>query len=168
MKPKLAAQLLVAAALFAPRASLQAHSIADVHPKASSAPSRIAPATYQYPLILGFGIFSSAAADEKVLRFASATEDSALPATLSSPMTGSLLLLTATTDVLKEKLKEVLDILMMFGFLVGTIRIISGASQMRRGETEEGKASIVSGAMIAAAPMIMRILFEIFLNHPGI
>ncbi len=65
---------------------------------------------------------------------------------------------------LKTKLQEVLTIVMLFGFLYGTIRIIGGAAQIRRGEIEEGKTAIVSGALIAAAPLIMRILFEIFFN----
>ena len=55
-----------------------------------------------------------------------------------------------------------MNILMLFGFLAGIIRIISGAGQMRRGDHEEGKSSILSGALIAAAPLIMHILFEIF------
>ena len=53
---------------------------------------------------------------------------------------------------------------MLFAFLVGTIRIIGGAIQMRRGETDEGKMAILSGALLAAAPLIMRILFEIFFS----
>jgi len=68
---------------------------------------------------------------------------------------------------LKSKLEDVLTIVMLFGFLYGTIRIIGGAAQMRRGEYEEGKAAIVSGALIAAAPLIMRILYEIFFNSGG-
>ena len=70
-------------------------------------------------------------------------------------------------DELKTKLQAVLDIVMLFGFLYGTIRIIGGAGQMRRGETEEGKSSIISGALIAAAPLIMRILFEVFFKSGG-
>ena len=57
---------------------------------------------------------------------------------------------------------------MMFGFLNGTIRITSGAAQMRRGEIEEGKAAIMSGVLIAAAPLIMRILFEIFFEGKAV
>ena len=74
---------------------------------------------------------------------------------------------SAVSD-LKDKLREVLNIIMLFGFLVGTIRIIGGANQMRRGDTEEGKSSIVGGALIAAAPLIMRILFEIFFGGGGL
>ncbi len=77
------------------------------------------------------------------------------------------LVASAVSD-LKDKLGEVLTIIMFFGFLVGTIRIIAGANQMRRGESEEGKAAIISGALIAAAPLIMRILFEIFFNSGAV
>lgn len=74
----------------------------------------------------------------------------------------------AAADALKDKLKQVLDIIMLFGFLYGTVRIIGGAIQMRRGETEEGKQSILSGALIAAAPLIMRVLFEILFKDTGL
>ncbi len=77
-----------------------------------------------------------------------------------------LLLATAVAD-LRAKLAELLTIIMLFGFITATVRIIGGASAMRRGETEEGKAAIMSGALIAAAPLIMRILFEIFFNSEG-
>lgn len=70
----------------------------------------------------------------------------------------------ASSGDLTAKLKEVLTILMAFGFLYGTVRIMGGAMQIRRGETEEGKQSIIAGALIAAAPMIMRILFGIFVD----
>ena len=89
------------------------------------------------------------------------------PVLLGQAMHFVILAQASTVADLKLKLKEVLTILMLFGFLYGTIRIIGGASQMRRGEYEEGKASIVSGALIAAAPLIMRILFEIFFNGEG-
>ncbi len=65
---------------------------------------------------------------------------------------------------LKDKLRQVLDLVMIIGFLYGTVRIIGGANQIRRGETEEGKQAILAGALIAAAPMIMRVLFSIFIG----
>lgn len=71
------------------------------------------------------------------------------------------LLASAVSD-LKDKLGQVLTMIMLFGFLVGTIRIIGGANQMRRGESEEGKAAIISGALI------MKILFEIFFNSGAV
>ncbi len=77
-------------------------------------------------------------------------------------------LLADAAGDLKKKLGEVLTILMLFGFLVGTIRIMGGASQIRRGETEEGQAAIISGALFAAAPLIMKILYEIFFNSSGV
>lgn len=76
----------------------------------------------------------------------------------------NLFLAQAAVAELKTKLEEVLTMVMLLGFLYGTIRIIGGAAQIRRGEIEEGKGAIISGALIAAAPLIMRILFEIFFN----
>jgi len=92
-------------------------------------------------------------------------------ALLSLPVpgqTGSPFLLASAVSDLKDKLGQVLTMIMLFGFLVGTIRIIGGANQMRRGESEEGKAAIISGALIAAAPLIMKILFEIFFNSGAV
>ena len=77
-----------------------------------------------------------------------------------------LFVATATSD-LRLKLQELLNILMLFGFLYGTVRIIGGAGQIQRGDSEQGKMSIISGALIAAAPLIMRILFEIFFKSSG-
>ncbi|MBL9166648.1 MAG: hypothetical protein JNN07_02830 [Verrucomicrobiales bacterium] len=73
-------------------------------------------------------------------------------------------LAAASAADLMAKLKEVLNILMAFGFLYGTVRIIGGAMQIQRGETEAGKQSIIAGALIASAPMIMRVLFGIFVD----
>jgi 4-hydroxybenzoate polyprenyltransferase len=81
---------------------------------------------------------------------------------LSRPM-----LALANAGDIKAKLTEVLTIIMLFGFLYGTVRIIGGAMQIRRGETEEGKQSIIAGALIAAAPLIMRILFGVFGSSEG-
>ncbi len=78
------------------------------------------------------------------------------------------LIAASSVGTLVAMLREVLTLLMMFGFLYGTIRIISGAAQMRRGEIEEGKAAIMSGVLIAAAPLIMRILFEIFFEGKAV
>lgn len=73
-------------------------------------------------------------------------------------------LAAATQQDFVNKLKEVLTMIMAVAFLYGAIRIIGGAMQMRRGETEEGKQSLMAGALIAAAPMIMRILYGIFFD----
>ena len=47
-------------------------------------------------------------------------------------------------------------------FLYGITGVIGGGNQMRRGEPEEGMSRIKSGALIAAVPLIMRIVFEVF------
>jgi len=62
------------------------------------------------------------------------------------------------------ELKQVLNMLMAFGFMYGTARIIGGAMKIRRGESEERKQTIIVCALIAAVPMIMRILFVIFVE----
>lgn len=67
----------------------------------------------------------------------------------------------------RTKLKEALNIVMLIGFLYGTVRIISGASQIHRGDSSEGTSSILSGALIAAAPLMMRILYEVFFEKGG-
>ena len=85
-------------------------------------------------------------------------------ATLFDSVSVAPFLAAANAGDLPAKLKEVLNILMAFGFLYGTVRIMGGAMQMHRGDTEEGKQSIIAGALIAAAPMIMRILFGIFVE----
>ena len=74
-------------------------------------------------------------------------------------------ILATTVSDLKQKLGEVLDVIMMFGFLFGVILIIHGAWQIRRGEIEAGKSSIIAGALIAAAPAIMRLLYGIFVEN---
>lgn len=76
----------------------------------------------------------------------------------------NLFMLASAVNDLRQKLGEVLIIIMLFAFLIGTIRIIDGANKIRRGETEEGKNAIQSGALIAAAPLIMKILYENFFN----
>lgn len=63
---------------------------------------------------------------------------------------------------LTEPLGHALRIIMMFGFLFGTVTIISGAVAVRRGDTENGKLAIISGIIIAAAPAIMYALYKIF------
>ncbi len=69
--------------------------------------------------------------------------------------------LLAAVD-LPEGLGQALRIIMMFGFLFGTVAIISGAAAIKRGDTENGKLAIVAGIIIAAAPTIMYALFKIF------
>jgi len=61
---------------------------------------------------------------------------------------------------LRDGVGKALQILMLFGYLVGVVMIVNGGMAIRRGE--DGKLSIVGGIIVAAAPSIMFALFEIF------
>lgn len=74
----------------------------------------------------------------------------------------SIVFAAATLEDIRLKLVDVMKIIMLFGFLFGVVRIIGGAGQMQRGDIEGGKASIISGALIAGAVIIMRVLFTLF------
>lgn len=77
-------------------------------------------------------------------------------------MTDRILPLLADAADLASGLSGALSIIMMFGFLFGTVTIISGAVSIKRGESETGKMAIVAGIIIAAAPAIMFAIFTIF------
>ncbi len=72
-----------------------------------------------------------------------------------------LLPLLAQVD-LRDPLGEALRIIMMFGFMFGTVTIMSGAMAIRRGDSDTGKLAIIAGIIIAAAPAIMFAFYKIF------
>lgn len=74
----------------------------------------------------------------------------------------SYIVLAQSVADFQSKLADVLTLIMIFGFLYGTILIISGARQMRHGDYQSGKEAIISGVIIAAAPVIMRLLYSLF------
>ena len=55
-----------------------------------------------------------------------------------------------------------MGIVMLIGFLFGTICVVGGGFAIRRGDTDAGKLSIIGGLIIAAAPAIVRALFSAF------
>ncbi len=55
-----------------------------------------------------------------------------------------------------------LGIVMLIGFIFGTICIIGGGFAIRRGDADTGKMSIVGGLIIAGAPVIVKALFTAF------
>lgn len=57
---------------------------------------------------------------------------------------------------------KALGIVMLFGFIFGTIAVIGGGFAIRRGDADAGKMSIVGGLIIAGAPVIMKALFAAF------
>ena len=75
-------------------------------------------------------------------------------------MSGVVLLAQLGGD-LRSQIGEFLKIMMLFGFAFGVAVIIGGAMAIRRGDNDGGKLSLISGALIAAAPAIMYALFKI-------
>src|SRR5207249_8491286 len=55
-----------------------------------------------------------------------------------------------------------MGIVMLIGFIFGTICVIGGGFAIRRGDTDAGKLSIIGGLIIAGAPVIIRALFTAF------
>lgn len=55
-----------------------------------------------------------------------------------------------------------LGIVMLIGFIFGTICVVSGGFAIRRGDADSGKLSIVGGLIIAGAPVIVKALFTAF------
>jgi len=55
-----------------------------------------------------------------------------------------------------------MGIVMLIGFIFGTICVVGGGFAIRRGDTDAGKLSIIGGLIIAGAPAIVRALFSAF------
>lgn len=55
-----------------------------------------------------------------------------------------------------------LAVIMMFGFVLGIAAVIAGGFAIRRGDVDQGKLSIIGGAIIAAAPAVIYAFFKIF------
>jgi hypothetical protein len=63
---------------------------------------------------------------------------------------------------LAEGASKALGIVMLIGFIFGTICVIGGGFAIRRGDTDAGKLSIIGGLIIAGAPVIVKALFAAF------
>ena len=63
---------------------------------------------------------------------------------------------------LQEGASRALGIVMLIGFIFGTICVIGGGFAIRRGDTDAGKLSIIGGLIIAGAPVIVKALFTAF------
>src|SRR5262245_62972045 len=63
---------------------------------------------------------------------------------------------------LAEGASKAMGIVMLIGFIFGTICVIGGGFAIRRGDTDAGKLSIVGGLIIAGAPVIILALFTAF------
>lgn len=66
---------------------------------------------------------------------------------------------------LLEGASRAMGIVMLIGFIFGTICVIGGGFAIRRGDTDAGKLSIIGGLIIAGAPVIVRALFAAFGNE---
>ena len=63
---------------------------------------------------------------------------------------------------LKTGISNSLAVIMMFGFVLGISSVIYGGFAIRRGDVDQGKMSIIGGAIIAAAPALIFAFFKIF------
>src|ERR1043166_5178843 len=66
-----------------------------------------------------------------------------------------------STD-LKTGISNTLAVIMMFGFVLGISAVIYGGFAIRRGDVDQGKMSIIGGAIIAAAPAVVFAFYKIF------
>ncbi len=66
-----------------------------------------------------------------------------------------------STD-LKTGISNSLAVIMMFGFVLGIASVIYGGFAIRRGDVDQGKMSIIGGAIIAAAPAVVFAFYKIF------
>ncbi len=67
----------------------------------------------------------------------------------------------SSTD-LKTGISNSLAVIMMFGFVLGIACVIYGGFAIRRGDVDQGKMSIIGGAIIAAAPAVIFAFYKIF------
>lgn len=67
----------------------------------------------------------------------------------------------SSTD-LKTGISNSLAVIMMFGFILGISSVIYGGFAVRRGDVDQGKMSIIGGAIIAAAPAVIYAFYKIF------
>ena len=63
---------------------------------------------------------------------------------------------------LKTGISNSLAVIMMFGFVLGIAAVIYGGFAIRRGDVDQGKMSIIGGAIIAAAPAVVYAFYTIF------
>ena len=66
------------------------------------------------------------------------------------------------STTLKTGISNSLAVIMMFGFVLGIAAVIAGGFAIRRGDVDQGKMSIIGGAIIAAAPAVIFAFFTIF------
>ena len=73
-----------------------------------------------------------------------------------------LIPLFAQASSLTQGASSAMGIVMLIGFIFGTICVVGGGFAIRRGDTDAGKLSIIGGLIIAGAPVIVKALFTAF------
>jgi hypothetical protein len=71
-------------------------------------------------------------------------------------------ILAQATGSLSSGASSALGIVMLIGFIFGTICVVGGGFAIRRGDADTGKLSIIGGLIIAGAPVIVKALFTAF------
>ena len=66
------------------------------------------------------------------------------------------------STTLQTGISNSLAVIMMFGFVLGIFSVIYGGFAIRRGDVDQGKMSIIGGAIIAAAPAAVFAFYKIF------
>jgi len=103
----------------------------------------------------------------KLLKHISPKVRSRLPSILMAAAILALNTLPASAQAfssteLKTGISNSLAVIMMFGFVLGIACVIYGGFAIRRGDVDQGKMSIIGGAIIAAAPAVIFAFFKIF------
>jgi hypothetical protein len=103
----------------------------------------------------------------KLIKHISPKVCSRLPSILMAAAILTLNTLTASAQAfssteLKTGISNSLAVIMMFGFVLGIACVIYGGFAIRRGDVDQGKMSIIGGAIIAAAPAVIFAFFKIF------
>ena len=103
----------------------------------------------------------------KLLKHISPKVRSRLPSILMAAAVLALNTLPASAQAfssteLKTGISNSLAVIMMFGFVLGIACVIYGGFAIRRGDVDQGKMSIIGGAIIAAAPAVIFAFFKIF------
>ena len=82
--------------------------------------------------------------------------------TLLSKVPNIVPILAQAQTSLSGGASSALGIVMLIGFIFGTICVIGGGFAIRRGDSDTGKMSIIGGLIIAGAPVIVKALFTAF------
>ncbi len=77
-------------------------------------------------------------------------------------LSNQFLPILAQAGGLAEGASKAMGIVMLIGFIFGTICVVGGGFAIRRGDTDAGKLSIIGGLIIAGAPVIVKALFTAY------